>query len=123
MTSMPDETPNILGADAVVRILGNWPSFHDAEIVRVHIERDGVSTVSIQLVGPDGSCKGGRVVTFAMERINDLSLDGEAINIQNVIFDLHVEQTEQGTQLVFAPCYGLTGQITAESVSVAVDSH
>jgi hypothetical protein len=68
-------------------------------------------------------CKGGRVVTFTMERINDLSLDGEDINAQNVIFDLHVEHTERGTKLVFAPCYGLTGQITAESVSVAVDAN
>jgi hypothetical protein len=32
-----------------------------------------------------------------------------------------VEQTDHGTRLTFSPCYGLTGRITAESVSVRVD--
>jgi hypothetical protein len=56
-----------------------------------------------------------------MERINDLSLEGEDINSQNVIFDLLVEPTDHGTRLTFSPCYGLTGRITAEAVSVGVD--
>jgi hypothetical protein len=58
---MPHEKPDIPGANAIVEMLGSWPSFHDAEIVRLRLERDGVSTVSIQLVGPDGRCKGGHL--------------------------------------------------------------
>jgi len=117
-----DGKPDISGAEKVVATLGQWPSFHDAEIVRLRLERDGVSTISIQLVGPDGRCKGGRIVTFTMERINDLSLDGEDVNRQNVISCLVVESTDSGTELTFGPCYGLSGRITAEVVSVEIDS-
>jgi len=119
---MLDEKPDLVGAEAVVATLGRWPSFHDAEIMRVHIERDGVSTVAIQLVGPSGSCKDGRVLTFALEGISDLSLAGESVNTQNVISSLLVEKTEGGTRLTFGPCYGLAGRIIADRVSVEVVS-
>ena len=66
---MPTVAPNIPGADVVVATLGRWPSFHDAEITRLHLERDGVSTISIQIVGPGGGCQEGRVVTFTLERL------------------------------------------------------
>jgi hypothetical protein len=98
-----DERPDIIGADKVLATFGRWPPFHDAEIVRLHLERDGLSTISIQLVGPDSRCKGGRIVTFTMERINDLSLDGEDVNRQNVISGLFVENTDGGTKLTFGP--------------------
>jgi Immunity protein 50 len=118
-----DERPDILGADKVFATFGQWPSFHDGEIVRLHLERDGVSTISIQLVGPDGRCASGRVLTFTMEQITDLSLDGEDINRQNVISCLLVEKTDCGTRLTFGPCYGLSGRITAERVRVEVDAN
>jgi hypothetical protein len=52
-----------------------------------------ISSVSIQLVGPDGWCANGRIVTFTMENINDLTLDGEDINRQNVISALLIDTT------------------------------
>jgi Immunity protein 50 len=36
LTSKPD----IAGADDVVRWFGEWPSFHDAEVLSVHLEHD-----------------------------------------------------------------------------------
>ena len=114
-------TPDIAGAATVVEVLGHWPSFHDAEIVRLHLERDGVSTISIRLATQQG-VKGSPVVTFTMDRISDLTLDGEDINRQNVIFDLAIEETENGTRLILSPCYGLSGRITAERVSAEMNS-
>ncbi|HTL00649.1 MAG TPA: Imm50 family immunity protein [Vicinamibacterales bacterium] len=119
---MPQQEFDIAGADGVIALFGRWPSFHDAEIVRLHLERDGVSTISIQLVGPSGGCGDGRVVTFKMEGINELKLDGEAINSQNVISALVIAKTDRGTRLDFGPCYGLAGSITAERVSVGIES-
>jgi hypothetical protein len=118
---MPNDHIAIVGADAVAAALGGWPSFHDAEIIRVCVERNGVSTVAVQLCVPGRGCDDGRVITFAIERIKDLALDGEDINRQNVIACLTVEQTDRGIKLTFSPCYGLAGQITAEKVSVRVD--
>ena len=120
---MPHETPNIPGADLVAATLGKWPSFHDAEIAQLYLKRDGVSTISIQLIGPSGECADGCIVTFTMERINDLSLEGEDVNRQNVIFDLQVGQTDRGTQLTLVPSYGLAGRITADIVTVRIDSN
>lgn len=118
---MPNETPNLHGAETVAEMFGAWPSFHDAEILRVHLERDGLSTVAIQLIGPDGSCKGGRVVTLTFEGISDLRLDGENVNSQNVISCLVVEKAEKGTRVTFGPCYGLAGWLIADRVSVTAD--
>jgi hypothetical protein len=33
-------TPNIPGAESVVKWFGKWPSFHDAEIMTLHIDRE-----------------------------------------------------------------------------------
>jgi hypothetical protein len=60
-------------------------------------------------------------VTFSLEQINDLTLDGEDINRQNVISSLGVEKTDRRTRLTFSPCYGLTGHITAETVTVRIE--
>jgi hypothetical protein len=107
---------NIHGAEVVVSQLGRWPSFHDAEITQVHLERDGRSTVTLRLVDKAP----GEFVTFTFERIVELTLDGEDVNRQNVIGALAIEMVGQATKLTFSPCYGLAGHITAERVSVHV---
>jgi len=112
------EAPALPGADDVIAQLGEWPSFHDAEIVRVHIERDGRSKVTIMLTA---AAYKQRRVTFTFERIADLSLGGEEVNVQNVIFGLHLEQDGNFTTVEFAPCYGLSGSIKAEAVMVSVE--
>jgi hypothetical protein len=105
--------PQIGGALTVAEALGEWPSFHDAEIVLLRLERSA-SAVSIELAAPHV----GKVVTFSMKQISDLSLSGEDVDGQNVISGLVVEKTAQGTRPVFHPSYGLTGHITAASVTV-----
>ena len=62
-----------------------------------------------------------RIVTFALEGITDLNLDGEDINKQNVISSLEIEKTKNGTRLTFWPCYGLCGRITADRVRVRLE--
>jgi hypothetical protein len=115
---MHAEIPEVIGVEDVVSQLGSWPSFHDAEIIQVHLERDGHSTVTVRLMGPRGP---GALVTFIFEQIVDLTLDGEAVNRQNVIAALVIEKVNQASKLIFAPCYGLAGHITAERVSVRID--
>jgi len=111
-----DPTPSIDGAEAIAAQHGRWPSFHDAEIIRVVIERDGCSTITLRLAD-SGAVES---VTFTFERILDLSLDGEEVNRQNVIGALHIEEIGHAMKLTFSPCYGLAGHITAERVAVRV---
>jgi hypothetical protein len=106
------------GADTVAAAMGRWPSFHDAEVLSVHILRSGPSTVTLSVVDahpPD-------VVTFMFEEIEYLDLHGEDADGQNVIFDLSVGTSNGLTTVTFHPCYGLSGYITAKRVSVRIES-
>jgi len=67
------ELPNIPGAEAVAAHFGRWPSFHDAEIVRVVIERGGESRVTIRLVPTEKQID----VDLVFRDIADLHLTGE----------------------------------------------
>ena len=115
-------TPTIVGAKRVVAALGEWPSFHDAEIVSVKLVRHAESTVTIDLV--DGRARGtqrGTLVTFGFGGIIDLDLHGEDADSQNVISGLSVEDIAEGTKVSFWPCYGLSGHITAKGVNVRIE--
>ena len=114
---MNPEIPAITGATTLVSMFGRWPSFHDAEIIRVLIRRDGHSTITIRLTEPRGQ---GLAVTFTFEEILDLKLDGEDVNRQNVIHSLSIEPTGTATKVTFGPCYGLWGSVIAEHVGVRV---
>lgn len=124
--STEEITGSIDGAQAVLDWFGCWPSFHDAEIVELHLSRRGPSRLRIlnwrvnwQVV-EDGYYRREKeaVVTFVFDRITDLKL--EDFSQQNVIFGLRIEKSEGGIRLILAPCYGISGFIEAAAVSVEV---
>jgi hypothetical protein len=118
--------PEIPGADAVVAWFGHWPSFHDAEVLSVVINRGGVSMIRFHTWNV--SAKVDRTGHFAREReaivafefvgIKTLRLHGEDAGTENVIQRLGIEQrigiepTEEGYRLELAPFYGLAGELT-----------
>jgi Immunity protein 50 len=109
---------NLPGASDVIAAFGEWPSFHDAEILRVVINRGGRSEVTIRLMIPAYQQK---CVTFTLEKIVDMRLEGEDADVQNVIGGLLIEADERFISVHFSPCYGLAGYIKAESVTVLLD--
>jgi Immunity protein 50 len=102
---------DIPGAEEIISWYGKWPSFHDAEILELHLERTGRSWIKIYNVGN----KYG-VVTFNMEQVTDLELTD--FSQQNVIGCLEVEETPKGIRLTMIPCYGLAGYLEAKQISV-----
>ena len=46
-TSFMDEVPDIPGADDVVKWFGYWPTFHNAQILSITLNRSGESQVVI----------------------------------------------------------------------------
>lgn len=114
-----DVALSLPGALDVIAAFGEWPSFHDAEILRVVINRGGRSSVTLRLMIPAYQQKS---VTFTFERIADLRLEGEDADVQNVIGALTIDADDQFITVHFSPCYGLAGYIKAEAVSVNVDS-
>ena len=91
----------VLGSEKLVASFGSWPSFHDSEILSVHLDRadnesDAGPMLTIQFHLVQGCANTGHVdgvrgesntlVTLAFVNITDLQLF--AFNHQNAIFDL-----------------------------------
>src|ERR1700730_7458956 len=110
---MPEVTaPVIPGADEVVRWFGNWPSFHDAEVLEINLRREGRSSLRLHAFRMTSKmdATGHFVldqhaeVTFWLEGLSGLEL-GDFSN-QNVISGLMVESVAAGFKLSLSPCYG-----------------
>jgi hypothetical protein len=121
---LPDELKAIAGAPELHDWFGHWPSFHDAEIVSLHLNRHGASTVRIHTWEMTNKTddKGFYVldkhvvVEFVLENISDLNFGG--FSGQNVVFGLTLDRKEEGFLLDFDPCHGLAGTIEAEKLSI-----
>jgi len=122
-------------ADRLLRIFGEWPSFHDAEVVGLSLERDGANGPSLDLrihvfettpeLDPAGCCvqKNHTLVTLRF-----LGLELEHLvdfNEQNVLFDLHVTPLDPGEHegrrigVRLASSYGLGGEFQCSRCVVA----
>lgn len=118
----------------VVDAFGFWPSFHDAEVCWLRLDRmkdcPGIcngSAVEFEIhfwkttgeVDDDGYFRlvNHNLVHFRFEDVRDVELVG--FNHQNVIFELEISeepQTEEEMRhlkVVFSSCYGLQGEFKA----------
>ena len=107
----------IPGSAAVVQWFGEWPDFHDAEIVSLSLARTGESILRIYPFYPDRPA----TVVFNFEEITDVELGD--FSGQNVISSLKIEEAmdqtnQRAIRLTLSPCYGLAGRIEAKRVRV-----
>lgn len=127
------------GGAELLRWFGQVPSFHDAEILGLDLRRKGQSTLRLHgWVATDKVSKDGfivldrhAIVTFTLDGIMDLQLDG--FSIQNVVYGLILRRAParperrgclaldprpQDIEIELEPCYGLNGLIRARSVGI-----
>jgi hypothetical protein len=124
---MLDVEVPIPGADHLIAWFGEWPSFHDAEVLNVHLERTGPSRLQIHTwqktndVDSEGYYLLTKhvVVTFQFQGVTELDLDG--FSEQNVISGLSLQQKDTGYELILWPCYGIAGRLTATEISIALE--
>ncbi len=98
-------------------------SFHDAEIVELHLHRAGKSWKRIhwwvvrQEVDERGHyvCDKHATVTLRMYEVFELDLAG--FNQQNVLFGMRASPSEEGIRIELEPCHGLAGIITAKRIT------
>lgn len=122
--SVPLNIGEIEGALKLEEWFGYWPSFHDAEIVSLHLNRKGSSSLCVHTWEMTKETDGAGyyvlakhvVVEFAFEAVCGLSLSG--FNQQNVIFGLAIEKTDSGFRVTLDDCYGLAGSIESEKLSL-----
>lgn len=131
------------GGPEIVRYFGRVPSFGDGEVLDLHLDRDGPSTLRVHgcvmtdRVGPDGTLalEHHAVVTFTLFGVMDLQLAG--FSIQNVISGLILRRAPdrpkrrgclaldplpQDIEIELEPCYGLDGLIRARSVAITFEA-
>ena len=103
-----------------------WPSFYDAGVLSVHLNRSGESTVAIHTrhrtnqVDDRGYFVTSKhvVVTFILEGIQAFRLDD--FNHQNVISGLSLEEVATGYRLTLHPCFGAHGILEAEHIRIDI---
>jgi hypothetical protein len=142
--STPSIFETVPGGPELLAWFGHEPSFHDAEIVSLHLNRTGQSTLSIRTREmTEGADSAGAyahekhgIVTFTLEDIQALNLEG--FSHQNVIGRLELRRIDAplpsfGMQwieppepppalyeIALEPCHGLAGTIQARHVSIAL---
>jgi hypothetical protein len=102
--------PDIPGTDKLLQWFGGDPSFHDGEVLELHLDRSGTSWIRIMTVYKPA------IITFAFRDITNLELAD--FSCQNVISSLDLEKRDGVLRLTMGPCYGIAGFIEAKWVSV-----
>ena len=123
MPLLPDLAA-IDGAQSLYDWFDYWPSFHDPEILHLHLNRSGSSLMAVHTwhMTSNTDEKGFYilekhiVVDFVLEGISDLELI--QFSHQNVVFGLEIKKKNDGFVLVLSPCYGLAGTIEVSKISI-----
>lgn len=121
---MPQAWEKVEGTKEFVDWFGCWPSFHDAEVIHLHLNRSGGSSLLIHTcemtseVLPSGFYGSRKHVDVELLLEDLQGLDLEDFNHQNVIFGLTVSTVPDGLRIVLEGCYGLAGHLDAKAVSL-----
>jgi Immunity protein 50 len=119
---------DVPGFAAVKEWFGYWPSFHDAEIVSLNLERNSSSRLKVHAfhtvnetnaLGHYRTTKHA-VVCFMLDEIQDLNL--VQFSAQNVISELVLSKNNEGYSIQLGCCYGLCGSLTAKSIRIELES-
>ena len=115
---------SVPGIQKVLDWFGEWPSFHDSEIVCVELNRVGTSRIEVHAFKVTNSLDSRghfinekhAVICFLLENVLDLELFG--FNHQNVISGLNLKRVEEGYELHIHPCYGVQGHVIAGRLAI-----
>jgi hypothetical protein len=127
MANVPELLAEIPGASDLFAWFGFWPTFHDGEVLSLHLDRAGPSRVRVHTWERTNELDSRRhyvlrkhvVVAFILEDISDLELD--RFSCQNVVSSMTLARDPNGFELELWPCYGLSGKIKARSVRIELE--
>ena len=126
----------IPGTELLTQIFGRWPSFHDAEVVRISLERTAdfvagpACEIDIHVFEMTSELdernhyvlRHHTLVTLRLEGVGESELSG--FNNQNVLADLHIGVLVRPPgdtlkyELTLDPSYGLSARFACESLMV-----
>ncbi|MET0027611.1 MAG: Imm50 family immunity protein [Candidatus Thiodiazotropha sp.] len=123
---------NILQAEIVEEEYGEWPSFHDAEIMQITLKRGekpgkyanlaadinlyytkniNVGTSQYETVRIKDN-----VISFEFYGVDNVNLEG--FNHQNVIDELHIKEDNTGFSVEFESIFGVQTSFQCEDIVV-----
>jgi len=123
---LPPDLRGVPGAEELLKWFGYWPSFHDAEVLNIHLNRHGRLHMEIETwemtkeIDDKGHYKLRKKVVVAIALEGITACDLADFNQQNVISSLSISKTANGYTLALEPCYGLSGTIEAASVLISI---
>ena len=121
---MMSMTERIDGAKALIEWFGQWPSFHDAEVLELSLNRNGRSLLRIHTwhstsaVDAAGHFRHDKDVVVQFDLIDVYDCEIVGFNAQNVLGLLQVDARDDGLRLSLDSVYGLGGWIDARQVSL-----
>jgi hypothetical protein len=128
------EAPDIPGAATVIAWFGQWPTFHDAEVMSITLDRLSECRVAIYAfettreVDTNGHYRRAKdaVLTFCLEgfprdQYGITNTRIEFFNHQNILSSASVNKIADCYELTLAGCYGVDGSIICERMSVKLE--
>jgi hypothetical protein len=125
--SMPYE--RIQNHSHVLEAFGYWPSFHDAEVRSLVLDRnttlfEGIADAQIEVclhalewTREAHPAYNHHLVQFRFHEVDEVKLNG--FNHQNAILEFRIENlAEMGLKVTFVPAHGLSGSFRAGRAEV-----
>jgi len=111
--------------DLLVSVFGEWPSFHDAEVLSLSLDRSGPRidlTLYVFRTTPElndqGQFKKCDEVVVEMRFMEVSDLRFRDFNEQNVLAELSLLEESGGKRVHLYGLYGLTGSFLCEEVEI-----
>jgi hypothetical protein len=121
---MEDWLQAILGAQALLDWFGYWPSFHDAEVLSIDLNRIGPTRIRVHAFAVTGAvdsddsyvCDKHCIVTLLLEDLEGVDLVD--FNQMNVLSSLKFQRENDTFVLTMSSLYGVGGSIKAKSMRI-----
>jgi hypothetical protein len=116
--------PEVPGAAELASWFGSWPTFHDAEVLSVMLDRSAESVVRIHTFRITRAvnskrflvCDNHVIVSFFLRGLENNNMT--EFNNQNVIGGLALQRTANGFELELYPCYGIDAKFEAHAIRI-----
>ncbi|HEY3825621.1 MAG TPA: hypothetical protein VGL82_13750 [Bryobacteraceae bacterium] len=116
------EAPEIPGAEEVIGWFGCWPTFHDAEVVSINLNRRSGCRVVVNAFRTTPTVEHATVTFllegFPMDPAGVVNSRIEFFNHQNVLSGLQINQIPEGYEMVMESIFGVAGTLTASRMTV-----
>ena len=128
------EAPGIPGAEDVIAWFGYWPTFHDAEVLLITLDRSNGACVVIHAHETTREIDASGHYVLAKHALVTFFLEGfppdddgvtnihlEYFNHQNVLSSARVNKIAAGYELALDGIFGVDGVISAERMRVKLE--